>query len=160
VLCVLFLQANEWHVGPRSPCADALDTMESVMGPINQYDILGKCYNPNAPSLRSSSSSSSSSSAKQATPSGNVNYRLLRSSRRLQQQQQQQEVQKAAAASGGFASVSAVGAGRLRSAQRLRHAVSCADRRYASVYYNSPEVRRALHAESFGQSYRWVCGLA
>jgi hypothetical protein len=173
------LQANGWHVGAHSPCANALDTMESTMGPINHYDILGKCFKPTNTLLNPGSNPSTAkdefpaAAAAKAGPSsaGVTDYSLLRASRRLQQQQQQQQGQQQQQpqqgqhvqggghheqAAKGLQLASAVGEGRLRTATQLRHAVSCADRRYASVYFNSPEVRAVLHAADERDSGR--CG--
>lgn len=156
-LCV---QANGWHVAPHSPCANALDTMESTMGPINQYNILGRCFHPSSTELHTSSSSSSSTSRRSGSSTAavgstaRVDYKLLQSNRRLQQQQEEQEAKTLNQAVHGLQLASGVGGGRLRAAQQLRHAISCADRRYASVYYNCPEVRRALHAANMGESGR------
>lgn len=106
------------------------------MGPINPYNILGKCFQP--PSSRSTPHTPAGLTAPATAGSSiGVDHRLLRSSRRLQQQQQETT---------GLQLASVVGAGRLRAAQQLHHAVSCADRRYASVWYNSPAVRAAIHA--------------
>jgi hypothetical protein len=155
------VQANGWHVGAHSPCANALDVMESTMGPINQYDILGKCFkptktllnpisNPSAATTASPAAAAAAAAAKMAvSPSngGATDNNLLTASRKLMQQQHQLEGAGQDKHGGkGLQLSSAVGERCLRTAAQLRHAVSCADRRYALVYFNSPEVRAALHA--------------
>lgn len=140
------LQANGWNVQSHSPCAAALRDMEAKMGPINPYNILGKCFQP--PSSRSTPYAPAGLTAPATPAAGSsiaVDHRLQRPSRRLQQQQQHGQQQQQDQTTGSELA-SAVGTGRLRAAQQLRHAVSCADRRWASVYYNSPEVRAAIHA--------------
>lgn len=157
--CVaVLLQANGWHVSSDSPCAKALDAMEATMGPINQYDILGKCFNPPAPTAQAQGPQGIAAGAEVDNWSTAVDYRLLRASRKLQLQQREQQEERGTGQSPqqeqqpqGLRLASAVGEGRLRAAKQLRHAVSCADRRYASVYYNSPEVRAALHAADMQQ---------
>lgn len=138
------LQANGWNVQSHSPCAAALQDMEAKMGPINPYNILGKCFQP--PSSSRSTPHTPADLAVPATAGSSsigADHRLLRLSRRLQQQQQHGQQQQETT---GLQLASAVGTGRLRAAQQLRHAVTCADRQYAAVYYNSPEVRAAIHA--------------
>lgn len=118
------------------------------MGPVNHYDILGRCFKPADDQMKHDTTTAAAGlAARTATRTANnrVDYSLLRASRKLQQQQQMQ-----VASEGGAAA-----AGMLRKVQQLRHAVSCADRRYASVYYNSPEVRQALHAASEDATGRW-----
>jgi hypothetical protein len=139
-------------VAAHTPCANALDTMEATMGPINQYNILGRCFRPSSTELHSSGRHSASTTAA-AGSTARVDYHLLRASRKLQQQEQEGSSQ-ANQAVHRMQLASTVGEGRLRAAKQLRHAISCADRRYASVYYNSAEVRRALHAAKMEESGR------
>jgi len=118
------------------------------MGPVNHYDILGRCFKPADDQMQHGTTTAAAGpAARTATRTANsrVDYSLLRASRKLQQQQVKDAAKSAAAA-----------AGLLRKVQQLRHAVSCADRRYASIYYNSPEVRQALHAASEAETGRWA----
>lgn len=154
------------------------------MGSVNHYSILEKCYEPNKPKPKTASlqqgqqkqqtvgAGSSSERAEGAGQSvetaaagvassrgggdsrgggggggdSSVDFKLLKSSRRLQQRQLPQQQQAPSGRSSW-----------LRTVQRLGHAVSCADRRYAMVYYNNPAVRQAIHAASEEESGKCVC---
>jgi hypothetical protein len=158
------VQAHNWKTAARTPCGDAMDRLEAAMGPINKYDILGPCFFPgdnqaadSSSSSSHSSSSSSSGSSSSSSSSGDSSGSSSSSSRRAwpyapafpsaegrtsKRITNWYAAQKATSSSSDSSS---------SSSGMLGHTISCADRRHAVIYNNSPTVRAALHAGTFQQ---------
>eukprot|EP00879_Flechtneria_rotunda_P016121 GHRR01016863.1.p1 GENE.GHRR01016863.1~~GHRR01016863.1.p1 ORF type:complete len:501 (+),score=113.92 GHRR01016863.1:376-1878(+) len=161
---------NYWNMTQGSPCSNALDEVQFVMGPLNQYDILGTCFAQN--------DSNDQASVPQPQTARNpgilqvtVSRLLLTGSRdslagnECNKRRKQEVAQKGSAAEGiqcsrDMASGADSTRGSASSSSRARygclgHTIDCADRRHALVYYNDPDVRKAIHAASFDSAGRW-----
>jgi hypothetical protein len=142
------VQAHNWKTAARTPCGDAMDRLEAAMGPINKYDILGPCFFPgdnqaaDSSSSSSHSSSSGSSSSRRAWPYAPAFPSAEgRTSKRITSWYAAQKATSSSSSSDSSSSSSGM----------LGHTISCADRRHAVIYNNSPTVRAALHAGTFQQ---------
>eukprot|EP00878_Enallax_costatus_P028116 GHUV01030330.1.p1 GENE.GHUV01030330.1~~GHUV01030330.1.p1 ORF type:complete len:292 (+),score=52.53 GHUV01030330.1:86-961(+) len=147
-------QGNFWNARPGSACGNALDRIEAVMGPINQYDILGRCFHQDP---------------QQAESFKQNNQRVAPTRRMLQQGSgaprrvwphtavfpQHQPVSNWYSENKKPTGSAPAAAHDGSSSSMLGHTIGCADRRHGLIYYNHPDVREAVHAASVEESGRW-----